>query len=95
MIEEFVWDDNGNLCIYVLSIYKILVCLDWFDIFNVVFYENENIEDMIYCFKVVGEFLFMLGIFVLMVLLDVVGVCGLVYLDLDVLVIVECVYLVI
>lgn len=98
MIEELWWDKQGWLCIYVFLIYKILLVLDCFKIFNVDLVDwLVNCENIIKWLKVVGELFFMLGISVFQVLNMVVvsfnGYC--VNLCIDVFVMFECVLMVI
>lgn len=76
MIEELWWNQGGKLMMYVLLMYKILMVNDMLFEFNVWLFQNCNVEDSIYCLKVVGELLLLLLFLVFFVVCDVVVVVG-------------------
>lgn len=82
-MEELVWDDRGRLRTHAPSTYKIPVCSDRPEVFNVSLWEGENREESIYRSKAVGEPPFMLGISALMALSDAVASTGSDYPSLD------------
>ena len=81
--EELVWDDKGRLRTHAPSTYKIPVCGDRPEVFNVSLWSGRNREDTVYRSKAVGEPPFMHGISVLMALSDGVAACGTGYPSLD------------
>ncbi|HXH02784.1 MAG TPA: xanthine dehydrogenase molybdopterin binding subunit [Candidatus Competibacteraceae bacterium] len=72
--EELWWDTQGRLRTHAPSTYKIPVCRDWPEQFNVRLLENaQNREDTIYRSKAVGEPPLMLAISVFLAIKDAVA----------------------
>ncbi|NKB37115.1 MAG: xanthine dehydrogenase molybdopterin binding subunit [Gammaproteobacteria bacterium] len=75
--EELVWNESGRLTTHAPSTYKIPVCSDLPQDFNVELVDwSENREETVYRSKAVGEPPFMLGISVFHAIKDAVESCG-------------------
>ncbi|PXW72546.1 xanthine dehydrogenase molybdenum binding subunit apoprotein [Loktanella sp. PT4BL] len=81
--EELVWDDKGRLRTHAPATYKIPVCSDRPDVFNVALWDQPNPAQTIYRSKAVGEPPFMLGTSAFLALSDAVAACGNAYPDLQ------------
>src|SRR4029077_16256182 len=72
--EEVVWDDHGRLLTHSPSTYKIPVASDCPPVFNVSLWERgENLRDVAYRSKAVGEPPLMLALSVFQALCDAIG----------------------
>lgn len=74
--EELVWDQRGFLRTHAPSTYKIPVCSDRPDVFNVALWDGANREDTIYRSKAVGEPPLLLSISAFLALSDAISACG-------------------
>jgi xanthine dehydrogenase large subunit len=73
-MEEVVWDDRGRLLTHAPSTYKIPVASDCPPVFNVWLWEKgENVRDVAYRSKAVGEPPLMLALSVFQAIADAVG----------------------
>ena len=73
-MEEVVWDDQGRLLTHAPSTYKIPVASDCPPVFNVWFWEKgENVRDVAYRSKAVGEPPLMLALSVFQAIADAIG----------------------